>query len=187
MLSFSDYHVGATDGPAYSSQNTHLAWSYWGCCCLFPHFKGVECRCGYIASFSCSAFLKEKFAFVSVKMMGVLFAPVDMGFWSPNSFSIRELLSLAFYSLKWNSIYVLNGSVLVRIRLHVSFSFCGWCGITTCKMESVSIFISESCMWIFYPSFCSFGVRVFQPPTGNSLAFRPRCQGYRTCVTCPDV
>lgn len=47
---------------------------------LFPHFKGMECRCGYIASFSCSAFLKEKFGFVSVKMMGVLFTPVNMGF-----------------------------------------------------------------------------------------------------------
>lgn len=121
---FVHYHVGAADGPAYSSQSAHLAWSYWGCCCLFPHFKGMECRCGYIASFSCSAFLKEKFVFVSVKMMGVLFAPVGMGVWSPNSFSTRKLLSLAFYNLKWNSIYVLNGSVLVRLNqsLHGLFS-----------------------------------------------------------------
>lgn len=111
-LFFNTLPCGAADGPAYSSQWTHLAWSLL----LFPHSKGVEWRCRNITSFSGSAFIKEKFAFVSVKMMGVLFAPVDMGIWSPNSCFTQKLLSLAFYNLKLNSIYVLNGSVLVRIR-----------------------------------------------------------------------
>lgn len=156
FFSWVHYSLGPQMDLLSSSQSTHLARSYWGCCCLFPHFKGVGWRCGYIASFSCSPCLKENFAFESLKMMGVPFAPVDMGLWAPNSFSTRKMLSLVFYDwLKWDSMCVLNGSVLVIINksetpcIFVSLFVVGelwWCVVVTCRLESVRIFSSDSWM-----------------------------------------
>lgn len=112
------------------------------------------CRCGCIASFSCSACLKENFAFVSLKMMSILFVPVDMNVWASNSFSTQKMFLVLYDWLKWNSIYVLNGLVLMRINqetpcVSVSLFVVGvvwWCGKMTCRLESVRIFSSNSWM-----------------------------------------